>query len=189
MLNQRTTIMLIVIFILLVGVYYALDQTEHSLHPPLPTPTTHPLVFPGIAPSQITRLEVDDVQGGRKIILVKQPGGWLATNESGLTVNAKSKEISDMIQNLPTLRYNRVMEGSDVQAFGFAGGGFMVVKFDAGASYLLRVGDLNSDQSYAYVQRGTDPAVLQVPYKPLSLIIAAIIDPDLVVTAAATSAP
>ena len=107
----------------------------------------------------------------------------------GWSVQARPRQIADMIQNLPTLRYNRVMEGSDVKAFGFADGGFFVVRFDAGASYLLRVGDLNSDQSYTYVQRGNDPTVLQVLFKQLYLILLVILDPSLISTPAATSGP
>ena len=181
MLNRRSTVLLVIVFVALAAVAYFLGQAQQTLHPAPPSPTDAPLVFPGIDPAQITRIEVENVKNGLKVTLVKQADGWQGKNEKGWSVEARPRQIADMIQNLPTLRYNRVMEGSDVQAFGFVGGGFLVVKFDAGASYLLRVGDLNSDQSYAYVQRGADPAVLQVPYKPLSLIIAAIIDPDLVI--------
>ena len=39
-----------------------------------------------------------------------------------------------MIQILPTLRYNRVMEGSDVKAFGFAEGSNIVARFKASAA-------------------------------------------------------
>ena len=76
-----------------------------------------------------------------------------------------------------------------MKAFGFADGGFFVVRFDAGASYLLRVGDVNADQSYAYVQRGNDATVLQVPFKQLYLILLVILDPSLISTPAATSGP
>jgi hypothetical protein len=189
MLNRRTTGLIIVVFVALAGVAYLLDQAQQTLYPPLPTPTDVPLVFPGIAAAQITRLEVEDIKHGLKLTLVKQPGGWQGTNEKGWSVQARPRQIADMIQNLSTLRYNRVMEGSDVQAFGFAGGGFFVVRFDAGASYLLRVGDLNSDQSYAYVQRGNDPTVLQVPFTQLYPVLLVIIDPTLISTPAATSGP
>ena len=61
-----------------------------------------------------------------------------------------------MILNLLTLRYNRVMEASDVKTFGIADGESFVVRLDAGKSYLLCVGGSNSDPSHAYIQRGND---------------------------------
>ena len=42
---------------------------------------------------------------------------------------------------------------------------------------------------YAYVQRGNDATVLQVPFKQLYLILLVILDPSLISTPAATSGP
>jgi len=67
-----------------------------------------------------------------------------------------------MLQILSSLRYNRIMEGSDVKAFGLADGGMYSVSFDAGRTYTLLVGNLNSDSSFAFVQRGVGTAILEV---------------------------
>ncbi len=76
-----------------------------------------------------------------------------------------------MIQFLPTLRYNRVMEGSDVQAFGLSDGGILIVSFEVGARYTLHIGDLNSDLACSHVQREPDVYIPQVPAVPVATLL------------------
>ena len=116
-------------------------------------------------------VEIDHAQG-IQITLVKAPGGWQGTDKNGKPVEVDPGQPPRMIQILSSLRYNRIMEGSDVKAFGLADGGMFSVSFDAGRSYTLLVGDLNSDSSSAFVQRGVGSAILQVPAQSMFTLLA-----------------
>ena len=50
-----------------------------------------------------------------------------------------------------------------VKTFGLHGGGYLAVRFEAGQPYTLHIGDLNSAHTNAYVQRGQESNVLQIP--------------------------
>jgi hypothetical protein len=160
MTSAHTTRLLIVVFLALLGVV-ALVQLNRPAD--TPAPTVLPMLFPGIGPTQITRIELENHMTGQKLTLVKVPGDWTGTDEKGRPVPVDLNRVTRIIQILPTLRYNRMMEGSDVKAFGLADGGLFVVRFDAGGStYTLHVGDLNSALTYAYVQRGDDGPIGQI---------------------------
>lgn len=49
-------------------------------------------------------------------------------------------EVARLIQILASLRYNQIMEGSDLSAYGLTNGGIFTVRFEAGASHTLHVG-------------------------------------------------
>ncbi len=88
-----------------------------------------------------------------------------------------------MIQIRPTVRYNRIMEGSDVTAFGLADGGRFVVHFEArGDAYTLHIGELNSALTYAYVQLGDNGPIGQISATDANGLVA-------IVRAAGTPAP
>jgi hypothetical protein len=110
--------------------------------------------------------------------MVKAPGDWLGADQNGKTLALYLAHVTRMIQILATLRYNRVMEGSDVKAFGLADGGSFVIRFDAGgAAYTLHVGDLNSAQTYSYVQRGDGGPVVQVPARDAAMLVRMVTSP------------
>ena len=161
MTSAHTTRLLILVFLVLLGVV-ALVQLNRPADSP--APTALPVLFPGIGPTQITRIKLENHMTGQQLTLVRVPGGWTGTDEKGQPVSVDLNRVTRIIQILPTLRYNRMMEGSDVKAFGLADGGLFVVRFDAGSStYTLHVGDLNSALTYAYVQRGDDGPIGQIP--------------------------
>ncbi|MEP7285974.1 MAG: DUF4340 domain-containing protein [Chloroflexota bacterium] len=171
--GSRTTRLLLVVFVGILAVAYLLNLAQQSSRPqPTATPETQPDVFPGVEPTQITRIEIESVRVNRKITLVKVPGDWKGTDEKGASVPVDLAQVSRMLQVLSSLRYNRVMEGTaDVKTFGFEGGGFFIVRFDAGQQYSLHIGDLNSAQTNAYIQRGDDPTVLQVPSDQIFILL------------------
>ncbi len=162
--NTRTTRILIVIFVALLGVAYLVNVARRNNAPtPLPVPIAL-YVFPGVEPTLITRIELENHMIERKLTLVKIPGGWKGTGEKSAEVPVDLNQATRIIQILSTLRYNRVMEGSDVKAFGLAEGGLFVVRFDAsGRSYTLQIGDLNSAPTYAYARRSDNEPVIQIP--------------------------
>jgi hypothetical protein len=174
--NTRSTRILIVVFFALLGLTYVVNQSRQNVAPP--NPTEMPAVFPGIDATQITRMVVENRTNKKKITLIRVPGDWQATDENGNSVSANLNQVTRMIQILPTLRYNRVMDGSDVKAFGLAGGGSYAVTFDAGGtSYALNVGDLNSAGTFSYVQRGSDGPIMQVPSREIVTLISMVVTP------------
>ncbi len=170
MIKGRTTLLLLGIFLALAAVAYVQSTTQQPIQV-LP-PTAQLEVFPGVEATQITRIELENHRTGKKVTLIKVVGGWQATDEKGTAVQLDPGQLPRMLQILSTLRYNRIMEGSDVKAFGLADGGLYSVSFDAGRAYTLLVGDLNSDSSFAFVQPGVDASVLQVPAQSILTVLA-----------------
>jgi hypothetical protein len=179
--NFRSTRLLILVFVGLLVAAFAINLARQNT--PVPTPRITPLieVFPGIDATQITRIEVENRPQKRKITLVRTPGQWTATDQKQQNVTVDVAQITRMIQILPTLRYNRVMETSDLKAFGLADGGLFVVRFSVGnASHALYVGDINSDRTYSYVQAETNDAsspVLQVPVSQVATLVSIVANP------------
>ena len=176
--NTRTTRILIVIFVALLGVAYLVSVARKASAPTPPPVPVSLYVFPGVEPTQITRIELENQVDKRKLTLVKVPGDWIGTDQNGKTVQVDLAQVTRMIQILPTLRYNRIMEGSDVKAFGLADGGYFIVRFDAGGtSYVLHIGDVNSAQTYSYVQRGDSGPVLQIPARDAAMLVRMVTNP------------
>jgi Domain of unknown function (DUF4340) len=170
--KSRSTLLLLGIFIVLVVVAAAVNGTRQNNQNQVQLPITQTEIFPGVEPTQITRIALENHTTGHKVLMVKVPGGWQATDEKGQSVKIDPGQPPRMLQILSSLRYNRVMEGSDVKAFGLADGGIFSVSFDAGRSYTLLVGDVNSDSSFAFVQPGVGSAVLQVPAQVMASLLA-----------------
>jgi hypothetical protein len=169
--NFGATKLLLLAFVGLLGVMALVNQARQNAASPLPTRAMVQNVFPDITQTQITRMTVENRQIGKKAILVKVPGDWLGTDEKGSKIQVDLNQVTRMLQILSTLRYNRVMEGSDVQAFGLSDGGLFVVSFEAGASYTMHIGDLNSALTFAYVQRDTEKSILQVPAEQVNTLV------------------
>ena len=170
--NRRTSLLLGIIFVVLLGLTVAVNVTRQNNAPPLEFPTAPPLVFPDVEQTQITRIEMENHLNGKSITLVKQPGDWEGKDKDGQPIQVDYGQIARMLQVLATLRYNRIMEGSDVKAFGLTAGGYFLVRFDAGRSYTLTVGDQNSDHSFVFIQRAPDEPVLQVSAPQMSVLLA-----------------
>jgi hypothetical protein len=172
--NAKTTRLLIGVFLGMLVLAFMVNQAR----PARPVPTPMPEVFPGIAPTDITRIEVENVKAKQRYVLVRAPGEWKGTDANGNDVEVDLRQITRMIQAISTLRYNRIMEGSDVATFGLENGGVFVVRFDAGSSsYTLRIGETNSARTHSYIQRGDDPAILQVPVEQLIELVRMVVAP------------
>jgi uncharacterized protein DUF4340 len=178
MTGSRTTQVLIVAFVVLVGLAYLFNLAQQNATVRIPYPTALPELYPGIEQTQITRIEIENLVQKRRLTLVKVPGDWIGTDQTGKSVPVDLAQVTRMIQILPTLRYNRIMEGSDVKAFGLADGGYFIVRFDAGGtSYVLHVGDVNSAQTYSYVQPGDSGPVLQIPARDAAMLVRMVASP------------
>jgi hypothetical protein len=174
MMNANTTRLLVVLFLGMLALAYFVNQAQ----PTRPVPTPMPEVFPGVDATEITRIEVENTESKQQYTLVRVPGEWTGTDENGNSVEVDLGQVTRMIQAISTMRYNRVMEGSDVAAFGFKNGGVFVVRFDAGSSsYTLRIGETNSARTHSFVQRGDDPTVLQVPAEQVIELIRMVLRP------------
>jgi hypothetical protein len=179
MLNNRTTRLLIVLFVGLLAVAYLVNLVQQNKTVYVPYPTPLPEVFPGIDARQITHIELENPGWKRKIVLDKVPGDWVAKDGDGKPIQVDLGQVTRMIQILPTLRYNRVLESTDLKAFGLADGGLFVLRFSVGnASYTLRVGDPNSAQTYSYIQRGDGGPVLQADMQQVAQLVRLVANPN-----------
>ncbi len=95
-----------------------------------------------------------------------------------------------MLQILSALRYNRILDKSetDLRAFGLADGGWFILRFDAGARHMLRVGEVNAARTDSYVQRGEGGSVYLAPYDKVGMLVPLVNCPDTPTTSGATTA-
>ena len=183
MANSKTVRVLIVVFVgvlAFAAIYPRLMSLTggRSLPSPLPPPTEIPFVFGGISPTDITRISVEARATGHRVTLAKGISEWSATDQDGKALDVSPNQISKMITILPSLRYNRSMNESNLKDFGLADGGEFIVQFDAGRSHTLRVGAISADGSLSYVQRDAESAVLWVPVQPVAGLLALVSAPE-----------
>jgi hypothetical protein len=169
MIKSRTTLLLIGIFLTLAAIASLVSNNQPTASNYLPTAL--PELFPGVVATQITRMEIENHGNSKKVTFVKVAGGWQVTDEKGSPLQMDVGQPPRMLQILSSLRYNRIMEGSDVKTFGLADGGMYSVSFDAGRTYTLLVGNLNSDSSFAFVQRSVGTAILEVPAQSIITVL------------------
>ena len=169
--NRRTSWLLGIVFVALAALAIAVSVVRQSNTPPPVYATEMPQVFPGVDQTQITRIEIENHLNGKAVTLVKRPGDWEGKDKDGQPVQVNPGQVARMLQILATLRYNRIMEGSDVKAFGLADDGYFIVRFDAGGSYVLTVGDQNSDHSLVFVQNAANGPVLQVSQPQMAVLL------------------
>jgi hypothetical protein len=174
MTSPRTTRLLIIAFVGLLLVAAAVNGVRQNIaNSSVTLVTPLPYLFPRVQSTDITRMEIENHLEGGTLILTRVPGDWLGTDGNGKSVPVDLARVTRMIQILPTLRYNRIMEGSDVTAFGLANGGRFVVHFDArGSSYTLHIGELNSALTFAYVQPGDNGPIGQIPAADANSLVA-----------------
>jgi len=171
MTNQRTTRLLFYIFIGVVVLSFASTQWQ-SVFSPKPTPDfVNEPIYIGLTPSKIVRIEMELVGTGRKVVMQRLAAGWQVTDGKGQPFRVNSDQINASLQVLATLRYNRIVEGEDLKAFGLDGGGLFIVRFTADKTFGLHVGDLNSARDAVFVQLEGQSRVLQVPAAPLQTLL------------------
>jgi hypothetical protein len=161
---------LIVVFAALLGLAALIGVAQRSAGPQAtarPVATAIPFVFPEVETTQITLIELENRRTGQKLKLTKVPGDWLAENERGAKVNVDLTQMPPILQILATLRYNRIIGSSELENFGLADGGRFIVRFTAGATYTLHIGNDNPDQTMTYIQRGENSPVLLVNAEPV----------------------
>ena len=114
---------------------------------------------------------MDDPVGKHRLTLIRSAGGWSGTDENGKPFDVDLPQVTRMIQILASLRYNRIMEGSDLNAFGLANGGVFTVRFEAGACYTLHVGNPAPTGTDAYVQVNDDPKVYLANFTEVASLV------------------
>jgi hypothetical protein len=130
------------------------------------------LLFPDVEPISITRITVREPATGRQITVRKVPGDWVATDAQGTPTPVDLPRISQVVQILGTLRYNRVIIDQNLTAYGLVGEGRLNVQFALGAApdHLLRVGELAQVSGQTFVQRDSDSAIYLVSTQTLDLV-------------------
>jgi hypothetical protein len=178
--KSRTTQILLAIFVVMVGVV----AWNNNRQPPPPLITPLPEVFPSVQATDITKIELFNILNHDHITMIKASGIWNITDADGKPSGIPARQISNILQFLPGLRYNRVMDGSDLRAYGLDMGGFYDVRFTAGTTHTLYIGDVTSDGTYVYVKRDSDPRVLQVSLNDVYNIVSPVYAAPIVATEA-----
>ncbi|MCC7209477.1 MAG: DUF4340 domain-containing protein [Anaerolineae bacterium] len=165
--------LLAVIFLALAGVLViaGLSRRDRATTPVV-TPIVAPFVFPEVFPADITEITLENRRTNRILTLDKVPGGWRAADEAGQVVEIDVTKVPRLLRILSTLRYNRTLDDSALEAYGLADGGWLIVRFRAGSPYTLRIGDNNPGETLTYVRRGNDGPALLVAAESVSVIAA-----------------
>jgi hypothetical protein len=144
-----------------------------------PAPTALPLVFAGVEATAITDIVLEDRRTGFRVTLNRVPGDWLGTDEEGRPLTVDLPEVARLLRVLSTLRYNRAVDGSALEAYGLSEGGWFIVQFQAGDSYTLHIGDDNPDRSLTYVRRGAEGPVLLVSADAVAILTRTLASPSI----------
>jgi len=172
----RTTIILLLVFggLLAVSLLINVSRRNQAVFSVTATPDIE--LFPQVQPEAITRMTISDSLSGQQVTWTRGSGGWQAVDATGHSVTVDLTKVARMIQILATLRYNRLLEESNVAQFGLTGNGRAVIEFDAGAKtpYRLRIGDPSPYGDLTYVQRDTDPSIYLVSGPVLNLVLGAL---------------
>jgi hypothetical protein len=182
MANNRGLRVLIVLFVGAVAlsiIYpWLIQRTPGHTEPTIVVPPTAiPLIFEGILPTDITRITIESRQTGHSVTLVRIPGNWTATDETGKSISVDLNLVTKMISILPTLRYNRSMNESNLKDFGLADGGEFTVQFEAGRLHTLHIGAISADGTLSYCQRDSESAVLWVSVQPIATLVSIVSEP------------
>ena len=172
----RTTVILLVLFggLLAASVLINVSRRNRAVFSVTATPNIE--LFPVVQPETITRITISDSASGQRVTWTRDSSGWQAINATGQSLAVNLTNVARMIQILATLRYNRVLEESNVAQFGLAGNGRAVIEFDAGAKtpYRLRIGDPSPYGDLTYVQRDNDASIYLIAGPEINLVIGAL---------------
>ncbi|MFQ3535782.1 MAG: DUF4340 domain-containing protein [Aggregatilineales bacterium] len=176
--QQRTVIVLFIVFLALLGAAFVLFPRRA---PPLaleqPSAAPIPYVFPRVLPAQITRIDLEDRRDSAKpatISLIKTAGDWQAVRENRQAAPPDLTKVARLLNGLASLRYNRIIESTSLEAFGLADGGRYIIRFVADRTYTLYIGGTSPDQTLAYVQRDGSNAVLFVSAEQIAALAGAL---------------
>ena len=172
--GARTVQLLIAIFFVVLGIGVVVTslRREAAERRPSPTVTVVPFVFPEVEPAQITRIEWEDPKQKRKVVFTKVPGDWLGIDGQNAPLQIDLTKLPTILRNLANLRYNRTVEVLDREKYGLEDG--FLVRFNAGQTYALRIGDKNPDGSLVYVGRGDEKQALLVPSNQIDTLVTAV---------------
>lgn len=177
--QRRTVIILFVVFIALLGasaLIFPRRAPPSAGGEPSPTPILY--VFPRALPAQITRMDLEDRRDAAKpakITLIKTAGDWQAfRSERDAPSLPDLTKIARLLNGLASLRYNRIIDSTNLEAFGLADGGRYVIRFVADRTYTLHIGSTSPDQTLAYIQRDGSQAILLVPAEQAAALISAV---------------
>lgn len=177
-LNRRLTAFLIFSFALLLAFIAVINAARRSQIIAAATAAytaaspQSGMLFPDADPISITRIVIRDPASGHTLTLRKIPGDWVAVDEKGAPVSVDLAKITQVVQILGTLRYNRVIIDQNFAAYGLVGDGRLNVQFaiEAAPEHVLRVGALAQVSGQTFVQRDTDSAIYLVSTQTLDYV-------------------
>jgi hypothetical protein len=169
--RARGVRLLAVVFLALAGVLVIAGLARRNTPAaPLATPIPVPFVYPEVAATDITSITLENRRTNHILMLEKVPGDWLAENEGGQRVAIDVTKVPRLLRILSTLRYNRTLDDSALEAYGLADGGWLIVRFRAGLPYTLHIGDNNPGGTLTYVRRGASGPALLVAAESVSVL-------------------
>lgn len=178
--QRRSTLIVFLIFVGLLGVAVVVSITRRTAEQSAqqtaqsqqtPTAAPEPYLFPDVLPTYISRIELQDQGKGKALTLVKIPGDWTGQDGSGAKLKVDLTKMPDLLRILATLRYNRVIESTDLEAFGLSDSGTFAIRFEAGQSYTLYIGKTNPDGTLVYARRGDERSILLVPADSAEVLV------------------
>ncbi len=178
--QRRTVILLFVVFLVLLGLAVGVLFPRRAALPSAQSAssaTPIPYVFPSVLPAQITRMVLEDRRDSAKvatITLIKTAGDWQAFRAENDVFLPDLTKVARLLHSLASLRYNRIIESTTLEAFGLADGGRFVIRFTADSAYTLYIGGNNPDQTLAYVQRDGLTAILLVSAEQIAALTGAL---------------
>jgi hypothetical protein len=179
----RTTLLFMLIFggLAMLSALIILTRQSSGSHLAITgTPVTPQTgyIFTDVEPGKITRISVVDHGTAHTVTYTRVPGDWNVDDSAGKIKASDLPNVARIIQILATLRYNRVLEGSSVAAYGLAGDGKVGIDFDAaGKSYHLRIGEATPYGDTTYVQRGDSPSIYLVQTAVVAILTNALATP------------
>lgn len=163
--------LLAVVFLALAGVLVVVGLARRGAPVALlATPIPAPYVFPEVVAADITSITMENRRTNRILTLEKIPGGWRAENEAGEALAIDLTKTPRLLRILSTLRYNRTLDDSAMEAYGLSEGGWLIIRFRTGLPYTLRIGDNNPGETLTYVQRGDRGPALLVPAESINVL-------------------
>lgn len=148
--KPRNTLIVVGLFAVLLGYVYfvELNKTPEQLGTPTPKPAQY--LFQ-LSPSEITGIEVSELQSSRVVKLTHTEGGWKVNLPTEKVANQSL--VSGTVSDLAALQYTRVLTNvTDLAPFGFVTATLEArVTMSNTQSYAITVGGKTPDGSYYYV--------------------------------------
>ena len=180
---RRSTLVLVIIFVVLVLLAVGLQQKWFTPGAVTPTPTTIPPILDTLPKDQLVTIQVA-AGSNSTLTLSKQSDSWQVSEPTGVSVD--QSKVDQLLSALYTLKQdNTDLSGKTLESFGITPDS-QVIKLTGqnGNTVILKIGSMTPTQNDYYIQVNDHPAVI-VPRFGLENILK-LLDPAALQTTTAT---